>query len=167
MAFLTAIATSQSVSSRCLVSLFSSSTFSDYRMTHDSKIETNWNLCINCCCCFNDLGGRLLIVNKAFPGGERPECPPRSFEQAFRIYVGNLSWDVDNGCLEQIFSEYGKVVNARAAYDRKIEQSCGFGFVTITDDIEMNDAIAALDGQSLDGREIRVNVAEDIPKRSF
>ncbi|XLR00730.1 hypothetical protein HN51_055534 [Arachis hypogaea] len=114
-----------------------------------------------------DLGGRLLIVNKAFPGGERPECPPRSFEQAFRIYVGNLSWDVDNGCLEQIFSEYGKVVNARAAYDRKIEQSCGFGFVTITDDIEMNDAIAALDGQSLDGREIRVNVAEDIPKRSF
>ncbi|XLU71325.1 hypothetical protein S245_030378, partial [Arachis hypogaea] len=82
-----------------------------------------------------DLGGRLLTVNKAFPGGERPECPPRSFEQAFRIYVGNLSWDVDNGCLEQIFSE------------RKTEQSCGFAFVTMTDDIEMNNAIAALDGQ--------------------
>ncbi|XP_020967644.1 31 kDa ribonucleoprotein, chloroplastic-like [Arachis ipaensis] len=154
MAFLTAIATSQSVSSRCLVSLFSSSTFSVFIIFFLFFLQ-------------QDLGGRLLIVNKAFPGGERPECPPRSFEQAFRIYVGNLSWDVDNGCLEQIFSEYGKVVNARAAYDRKIEQSCGFGFVTITDDIEMNDAIAALDGQSLDGREIRVNVAEDIPKRSF
>ncbi|KAL4357359.1 28 kDa ribonucleoprotein [Arachis hypogaea] len=65
------------------------------------------------------------------------------------------------------FSANGKVVNARAAYDRKTEQSCGFAFVTMTDDIEMNNAIAALDGQSLDGREIRVNVAEDIPRCSF
>ncbi|MED6211890.1 hypothetical protein PIB30_077916 [Stylosanthes scabra] len=114
-----------------------------------------------------DLGGRLLTVNKASPRGERPERPPRAFEPAFRIYVGNLPWDVDNARLEQIFSEHGKVVNARVVYDRESGRSRGFGFVTMTDESEMNDAIAALDGQSLDGRAIRVNVAEDRPRRSF
>ncbi|KAJ7956137.1 28 kDa ribonucleoprotein, chloroplastic-like [Quillaja saponaria] len=113
-----------------------------------------------------DLNGRLLTVNKASPRGTRAERPPRVFEPAFRIYVGNLPWDVDNGRLEQIFSEHGKVVNARVVYDRETGRSRGFGFVTMADETEMSDAIAALDGQSLDGRAIRVNAAEERPRRS-
>ncbi|CAL0327654.1 unnamed protein product [Lupinus luteus] len=113
-----------------------------------------------------DLDGRLLTVNKASPRGSRAERPPRNFETGLKVYVGNLPWDVDNSRLEQIFSEHGKVENARVVYDRETGRSRGFGFVTFSDETEMNDAIAALDGQSLDGRAIRVNVAEDRPRRS-
>lgn len=114
----------------------------------------------------HDYDGRLLTVNKASPRGARPERPPRSFEPTLKVYVGNLPWDVDNTRLEQIFSEHGKIVNARVVYDRESGRSRGFGFVTMSDETEMNDAIAALDGQSLDGRAIRVSVAEDRPRRS-
>ncbi|KAI4343684.1 hypothetical protein L6164_011003 [Bauhinia variegata] len=113
-----------------------------------------------------DLDGRLLNVNKAAPRGSRPERPPRTFEPAFRVYAGNLPWDIDNARLEQVFSEHGKVVSARIVYDTETGRSRGFGFVTMTSETEMNDAIAALDGQSLDGRTIRVNVAEQRSRRS-
>ncbi|KAE9587419.1 hypothetical protein Lal_00031827 [Lupinus albus] len=112
------------------------------------------------------LDGRLLTVNKASPRGSRAERPPSNFENALKVYVGNLPWDVDNNRLEQIFSEHGKVESARVVFDRETGRSRGFGFVTFSDETEMNDAIAALDGQSLDGRAIRVNVAEDRPRRS-
>nr|AAK95304.1 AT4g24770/F22K18_30 [Arabidopsis thaliana]AAN28804.1 At4g24770/F22K18_30 [Arabidopsis thaliana] len=112
-----------------------------------------------------DLNGRLLTVNKAAPRGSRPERAPRVYEPAFRVYVGNLPWDVDNGRLEQLFSEHGKVVEARVVYDRETGRSRGFGFVTMSDVDELNEAISALDGQNLEGRAIRVNVAEERPPR--
>ncbi|KAL2505245.1 31 kDa ribonucleoprotein [Abeliophyllum distichum] len=114
-----------------------------------------------------DINGRLLTVNKAAPRGSRSERPPRVFEPAFRVYVGNLPWQVDNARLEQVFSEHGKVVDAKVVYDRESGRSRGFGFVTMSSETELNDAIAALDGQNLDGRAIRVNVAEERPRRSF
>ncbi|GMI78225.1 ARABIDOPSIS THALIANA RNA BINDING PROTEIN, APPROXIMATELY 31 KD, 31-kDa RNA binding protein [Hibiscus trionum] len=114
-----------------------------------------------------DLNGRQLTVNKASPRGSRVERPPRVYEQALRVYVGNLPWDVDNARLEQVFSEHGKVVEARVVYDRETGRSRGFGFVTMSSETELNDAIAALDGQSLDGRALRVNVAEQRPRRGF
>ncbi|KAG8384900.1 hypothetical protein BUALT_Bualt04G0166300 [Buddleja alternifolia] len=115
-----------------------------------------------------DIGGRLLTVNKAAPRGSQPERIPRTYEPSFRMYVGNLPWQVDDARLEQLFSEHGKVVDARVVYDRESGRSRGFGFVTMSTETELNDAIAALDGQSLDGRAIRVNVAEQKPRpRSF
>ncbi|CAL1387869.1 unnamed protein product [Linum trigynum] len=99
-----------------------------------------------------DMGGRFLIVNKAAPRGSRPERAPRVFEPGCRVYVGNLPLSVDDSRLEQVFSEHGKVTNARVVYDRDSGRSRGFGFVTMADETEMNDAIAALDGQSLDGK---------------
>ncbi|KAB5532081.1 hypothetical protein DKX38_018751 [Salix brachista] len=113
-----------------------------------------------------DLDGRLLTVNKAAPRGSRPERPPRVSEPGYRIYVGNLPWDVDNGRLEEIFSEHGKVVSARVVFDRETGRSRGFGFVTMSSESELNDAIASLDGQNLEGRPIRVNVAEERPRRN-
>ncbi|XP_058093684.1 28 kDa ribonucleoprotein, chloroplastic-like isoform X2 [Magnolia sinica] len=112
-----------------------------------------------------DVNGRLLTVNKAAPKGSRVERSPRVFEPTFRIYVGNLPWQVDDARLEQVFSEHGKVVEARVVYDRETGRSRGFGFVTMSSQTELDDAIAALDGQNLDGRAIRVNVAEDRPRR--
>ncbi|KAI3793915.1 hypothetical protein L1987_36538 [Smallanthus sonchifolius] len=112
-----------------------------------------------------DLSGRLLTVNKAAPRGSQPER--RVVGNSFKVYVGNLAWQVDSSRLEQAFSEHGTVVDARVIYDRETGRSRGFGFVTMASEAEMNDAVAGLDGKSLDGREIRVNVAEERPKRSF
>ncbi|MED6195858.1 hypothetical protein PIB30_041887 [Stylosanthes scabra] len=114
-----------------------------------------------------ELDGRTLTVNKAAPRGTQPERTPRAFDSSLRVYVGNLPWDVDNIRLEQIFSEHGKVEQARIVYDRETGRSRGFGFVTMSSETDMNDAIAALDGQNLDGRSLRVNVAEERPRRSF
>ncbi|KQJ91553.1 28 kDa ribonucleoprotein, chloroplastic [Brachypodium distachyon] len=115
-----------------------------------------------------DVGGRLLTVNKAAPRGARVERPARDFGgSSFRIYVGNLPWQVDDSRLVQLFSEHGKVVDARVVYDRETGRSRGFGFVTMASQEELDDAIAALDGQSLEGRALRVNVAEERPPRRF
>ena len=106
-------------------------------------------------------------MNKAAPRGSQPERVVRTYEPAFRMYVGNLPWQVDNARLVQLFSEHGKVVDARVVFDRETGRSRGFGFVTMSSEEELNDAIAALDGQNLDGRAIRVNVAEERPRRTF
>lgn len=112
-----------------------------------------------------ELGGRFLTVNKAAPRGSRPERTEQSTGPSYTMYVGNLPWDMDDGRLEQVFSEHGKVVNARIVYDRESGRSRGFGFVSMSSQSEMNDAIQNLDGQSLGGRAIRVNVAAERRKR--
>lgn len=110
-----------------------------------------------------DMGGRFLTVNIAAPKGSRPERAPR--ENTLRIYVGNLPWSVDSSRLEEMFGEFGEVVSARVVSDRETGRSRGFGFVEMSSQSEMNDAIANLDGESLDGRAIRVNAAEERPPR--
>jgi len=75
------------------------------------------------------------------------ERPPRQFAPAFRAYVGNLPWQVDDSRLTQLFSEHGEVVNATVVYDRESGRSRGFGFVTMVSKEELDDAISALDGQ--------------------
>lgn len=92
-----------------------------------------------------DVNGRLLTVNKAARKGSRP--PPRVSEPRNRIYVGNLPWSADDARLEQLFSEYGKVLSARVVSDRETGRSRGFGFVVLSSEAEMNDAISNLDGQ--------------------
>lgn len=113
-----------------------------------------------------DVGGRLLTVNIAAPRGSRPERSQES-EPTFKVYAGNLPWQVDDARLEQVFSQHGKVLDARVVFDRETGRSRGFGFVQMASKAEMDDAIAALDGQSLDGRTLRVNVAEERSRRSF
>ncbi|CAA0820946.1 RNA-binding protein CP31B- chloroplastic [Striga hermonthica] len=111
-----------------------------------------------------DVGGRLLTVNIALPKGSKPERTPRVIDSGSKIYVGNLPWSMDDSRLEEIFSEHGKVVSARVVYDRESGRSRGFGFVEMSSEAEMNDAISNLDGENLEGRSIRVSVAD---RRSF
>ena len=88
-----------------------------------------------------------MTVNKAAPRGARVERPARDSGPSFRIYVGNLPWQVDDSRLVELFSEHGKVVDARVIYDRDTGCSRGFSLVTMASQAEMDDAIAALDGQ--------------------
>ncbi|GJN34659.1 hypothetical protein PR202_gb23341 [Eleusine coracana subsp. coracana] len=89
------------------------------------------------------------------------EKPPRRFGPYFKIYVGNLPWEVDNSRLRQSFNGHGQVADATVVYDRKTGRSRGFGFVTMASMKEPAVAVAALNGQVLDGRVLRVTFADD------
>jgi RNA recognition motif-containing protein len=82
-----------------------------------------------------------------------------------RLFVGGLAWATDDTSLKQAFEAHGEVTDARVITDRESGRSRGFGFVTFADASSASDAIAAMDGKELDGRAIRVNLAEDKPRR--
>ena len=76
-----------------------------------------------------------------------------------KLYVGNLSYGVDNSMLEQQFGAHGAVQSAQIIIDRDTGRSKGFGFVEMGSDAEAQAAISALNGKELDGRAITVNEA--------
>ncbi|KAL2477149.1 RRM domain-containing protein [Forsythia ovata] len=78
----------------------------------------------------------------------------------FRCFVGGLAWSTSSESLEQAFSQYGVVVDSKIVNDRETGRSRGFGFVTFKDEQSMRDAIEAMNGQDLDGRNITVNEAQ-------
>jgi RNA recognition motif-containing protein len=78
-----------------------------------------------------------------------------------RLYVGNLSWDANEGTLRAAFGDHGEVTDAKVITDRDTGRSRGFAFVTMSTEDEAQAAIGALNGTMLDGRELRVNVAEE------
>uniref|UniRef100_A0ACD5WXM4 Uncharacterized protein n=1 Tax=Avena sativa TaxID=4498 RepID=A0ACD5WXM4_AVESA len=85
-----------------------------------------------------------------------------------RVYVGNLSWNVDDAALQNLFNKQGSVLAARVIYDRESGRSRGFGFVTYGSSDEVENAVSNLDGADLDGRQIRVTVAEARqPRREY
>jgi len=75
------------------------------------------------------------------------------------IYVGNLSYQLTDDELRDAFQSYGEVASAKIIMDRDTGRSKGFGFVEMPDDGAAEEAIKQLDGQSLGGRNIRVNEA--------
>jgi RNA recognition motif-containing protein len=77
-----------------------------------------------------------------------------------KLYVGNLSYDVDDAGLESMFAEYGTVESANVIVDRQTGRSKGFGFVEMSSDEEAQAATAALDGKDSGGRSIKVNEAK-------
>lgn len=79
-----------------------------------------------------------------------------------RIFVGNLPWSVGDAQLEQIFAPHGDVKSAQVINDRDTGRSRGFGFVEIETDDDLS-LIRATDGYEVDGRNLRVNLAEDKP----
>jgi RNA recognition motif-containing protein len=81
-----------------------------------------------------------------------------------KLYVGNMSYDVDNAELEQLFTGYGSVVSAQVIQDRMTGRSKGFGFVEMSSDEEASAAIEALNGKEHNGRALTVNEAKPRPE---
>ena len=84
-----------------------------------------------------------------------------------KLYVGNLSYDVDSSSLQEMLAQYGTVESAEIISDRETGRSKGFGFVQMGSDEEAQAAIAALNGQEHGGRALTVNEAkprEDRPR---
>ncbi|KAM0355087.1 hypothetical protein ACHAPU_000944 [Fusarium lateritium] len=80
-----------------------------------------------------------------------------------KLYVGNLSWNTTDDTLRDTFSQYGQVVDSIIMRDRETGRARGFGFVTFSNDAEAEAAVNGLNEQELDGRRIRVNVANARP----
>jgi RNA recognition motif-containing protein len=78
------------------------------------------------------------------------------------IYVGNISWGMNDQDLENLFAEHGTVTSAKIITDRMTNRSRGFGFVEMSDGAEA--AIEALNESEVDGRKLVVN--ESRPKES-
>jgi RNA recognition motif-containing protein len=76
------------------------------------------------------------------------------------IYVANLSFDVQDEDLRELFASYGEVSSAKIIMDKMTSRSRGFGFVEMSDDVAAKKAITDLDGSSVQGRPIKVNEAK-------
>ncbi|MCC6132827.1 MAG: RNA-binding protein [Acidobacteria bacterium] len=75
-----------------------------------------------------------------------------------KIYVGNLSYKVNDASLRGLFEPFGSVESARVISDRDTGSSKGFGFVEMSD-ADGTQAIAGLNGREFEGRTLRVNEA--------
>ena len=75
------------------------------------------------------------------------------------IYVGNLSFDVNDEEMRQAFEQFGEVSSAKVITDRYTGKSRGFGFVEMPDDGQGQSAIDGMNGQELKGRAVNVTMA--------
>jgi cold-inducible RNA-binding protein len=76
-----------------------------------------------------------------------------------KIYVGNMSYNVNSEELRTMFAEFGGVESAEVIIDRSTNRSKGFGFVEMSDDEEAKAAINGLNGKEMDGRTLNVSEA--------
>jgi cold-inducible RNA-binding protein len=101
-----------------------------------------------------------------------PESTARVVRLLFRssivgkkLYVGNLTYNVNESDLEALFTPFGTVQSAQVIVDRDTNRSKGFGFVEMGSDAEAQAAIQGLNGHDHDGRNLTVNEAKPREER--
>ena len=83
-----------------------------------------------------------------------------------KLFIGGLSWNTNEGGLRAAFEQYGELDEVKVVVDRNTNRSRGFGFITFQNDADAQTAIEEMDGKELDGRTIKVDVAQDrAPRR--
>ena len=82
-----------------------------------------------------------------------------------KIFVGNLSFEVTDFDLEDLFKQHGEVLSAKVILDRDSGRSRGFGFVEMVSDEAAKAAIAGMNGKELKGKPLKVNEASSKGKR--
>ncbi len=83
-----------------------------------------------------------------------------------KLYVGNLSYSSSENSLRDFFADYGPIVSVKIIMDNMSGQSRGFGFVELEDNDKADQAISALDGQALEGKNLKINEARPQTERS-
>lgn len=82
-----------------------------------------------------------------------------------KLYVGNLPWSTTDSDLTELFAAYGSVDSANVITDRETGRSRGFAFVEM-DQSSGQRAMQELNGHEIDSRALKVNEAQDKPRRS-
>lgn len=109
----------------------------------------------------SQFGGRTLRVKLRDKSrmAQRNQSSNSSVEGQHRVYIGNLSWEVNEEILSEVLREYGSLVNAKVVYDRATGRSRGFGFINFSKQSEAEAAVASLNRKELEGRSMRVDLA--------
>ncbi|MEI6765912.1 MAG: RNA-binding protein [Bacteroidota bacterium] len=81
------------------------------------------------------------------------------------IFVSNLSFNIENEDLKQVFEDYGEVTSAKVITDQATGRPRGFGFVEMTNDEHAQNAIKELNGATYDGKVLAVSVAKPREKK--
>lgn len=85
-----------------------------------------------------------------------------------KLYVGNLSFRLEESQLEDVFGECGTVQSVKIIKDRDTGRSRGFGFVEMESEEQAQNCISNLDGKEVEGRGLRVSIArEKAPRSNF
>ncbi|CAO2167501.1 unnamed protein product [Urochloa humidicola] len=113
---------------------------------------------------FNKLGSllRRSTLASSAPASSAPALFNAARLMSTKLFVGGLSWGTDDQVLRDSFATFGEVTEARIITDRDTGKSRGFGFVNFSNSDAAKDALA-MDGQELQGRNIRVNFANERP----
>jgi len=82
-----------------------------------------------------------------------------------KIYVGNMNFNTQENDLRGLFAQYGEVVDVKIIVDKYTDRSKGFGFVEMQDESAGTAAISALNGADLNGRDLKVNEAQERKER--
>ena len=82
-----------------------------------------------------------------------------------KLFIGGLSWGTTDDGLTQAFSKFGDIEEAKVITDRETGRSRGFGFITFADEDAASEAVNQMNGQDLDGRTLKVDFAQDKPRR--
>ena len=109
-------------------------------------------------------GGQQARPNEEAGAHHESGCPQETRERermSKKLFVGSLSWNTDDRGLRAAFERHGEVTEATVITDRDSGRSRGFGFVTFADDEAAQKAVAALNQTELDGRTIKVDVAQE------
>ncbi|KAM3234612.1 glycine-rich RNA-binding protein 4, mitochondrial isoform X2 [Capsicum chacoense] len=76
-----------------------------------------------------------------------------------KLFVGGLCYDTNEPVLKQAFEQHGEIIEVKVICDHKSGQSKGYGFVKFTSETAASKALKEMDGQLLDGRNIRISYA--------
>ena len=82
------------------------------------------------------------------------------------LYVGNIPYSVKEEELTEVFQEFGTVTSLKIIADKYTGRSKGFGFIEMPSNSEAEQAILALNGNRIDGNNIKVRAADSGGKRS-
>ncbi|KAM3249765.1 glycine-rich RNA-binding protein 4, mitochondrial-like isoform X1 [Capsicum annuum] len=120
---------------------------------------------------YNKLGGLLRQSISSSGNALNAKSSAPSILNAIRcmstkLFVGGLSYGTDDQSLKEAFTSFGDVVDAKVIVDRDTGRSKGFGFVNFTDGESAKEAMSAMDGHDLQGRNIRVSLAQERAPRS-
>ncbi len=83
-----------------------------------------------------------------------------------KLYVGNLSYDVEKKDLEQLFTSIGSVDTVNLIMDQYSGRAKGFGFVEMATAADANSAMEKLNGSDFMGRTLKVNLAKERAPRT-
>ncbi|NCN10042.1 MAG: RNA-binding protein [Leptospira sp.] len=83
-----------------------------------------------------------------------------------KIYVGNLNFRITEEAIRTVFSDFGTIQDCKMIHDRDTGNFKGFAFITFDTPESAQNAIDGMNGKDLDGRALRVNLAEEKPRNS-